>query len=321
MKSEKCPCGSGADYSECCSRFHQGGVPENALQLMRSRYSAYAMNLPDYIIKTTSPASPHFSDNLYLWNRNIVEFCQNTEFQKLEVIDFKENENLATVTFTAYISQAGKDAPFTERSYFEKRKGFWLYLRGRNEMGYVPEMAKGPEQHFPLAYYGDPILTTPALEIEDITEEIKLLATKMIESMHSFPGLGLAAPQIKQSVRLFVAQPPVENLEGKFEPGKIEVYINPKITSPSVDTWIEEEGCLSIPTIRGKVKRPKQATIEYINLEGNPIIKVVSGWEARVIMHEYDHLEGILFTDRLEKKERYQFEPRLRQLKQRIEFF
>lgn len=321
MKSPLCPCGSGNAYQECCEGFHQGMLPQSALQVMRSRYSAYALNNPDYIIKTTSPASPHYNENLFVWKQSITQFSEQTIFQRLEIIDAKENGDLATVTFTVFLTQAGKEAAFTERSYFERRKGIWLYLRGRNEAGHLPELAQGPEQFFPLAYYGDPILTTPAEPIGEIDEEIKQLAAEMIESMHSFPGLGLAAPQVKRSLRLFVAQPPIEVAKGKFEPGQIEVYINPKLSNFSADTWVEEEGCLSIPTIRGKVKRPKEATIEYTNLQGEPIVKPVSGWEARVIMHEYDHIDGILFTDRLEKKDRYAFEPRLRQLKQRIESF
>lgn len=320
MTSGVCPCGSGCNYDECCERLHRGEISaETAEKLMRARFSAYAHNQADYIIKTTHPASPHYTENFSTWKRSLNEFSKGTEFLKLEIVDFSAEGDLATVTFIAFLTQGGQDATFTEKSYFQKAKGEWLYLRGHGERGEVRELASQyPSQHFPLAYYGDPILLKPAEPIIVIDDEIKELAGKMIEAMRSFPGLGLAAPQIKRSLRLFVAQPPVEVAPGKLERGQVEVFINPKLTMPSDETWVEEEGCLSIPTLRGSVRRPLEVTIEYQNLQGEHIKRQLSGWEARVIMHEYDHIEGILFTDRLEKKERYAFEPRLRTLKQRL---
>ena len=106
-------------------------MPENALQLMRSRYSAYVLNLPDYIIETTHPANPRYSENKSAWKRSISQFSQNSSFQKLEVLDFQESDTLATVTFTAHLSQEGRDATFTEKSYFEKINGRWLYRDGQ----------------------------------------------------------------------------------------------------------------------------------------------------------------------------------------------
>src|ERR1700733_13250155 len=114
-----CPCGSHKEYEQCCGIFHKGGKPENALQLMRSRYSAFVLNLPDYIIATTHPASPQYSDNKFSWRRAISQFCQNSYFHNLEILDFKERNTIATVTFTVYLSQKGQDATFTEHSFFE----------------------------------------------------------------------------------------------------------------------------------------------------------------------------------------------------------
>ena len=320
MNAPLCPCGSEEPYSECCARFHQGVEPDNALQLMKARYSAYVLNIPDYILKTTHPASPQYTENLSQWKRNVILFSENTHFQKLEIIDFYENGDLATVTFTVFISQGGKDVTFTEKSFFEKRKGKWLYLRGRGEQGHHPELATNiPNQPLPLAYYGAPILTEVAKPIAEITPEIKKLVEEMIATMYASPGMGLAAPQVYQSIRLFIAQPPIEIASGKFETGQLEVFINPEVSDLSSDTWENEEGCLSIPTIRAEVLRPKEITIEYTNLKGDRINKRVSGWEARVILHEYDHIDGILFTQRLNKKERQQLDARLRQLKKRIQ--
>ncbi len=318
MNAPLCPCGSGEPYFQCCDLFHQGLEPESALQLMKARYSAYVLNNPEYILKTTHPASSQYSENLSQWKRNVISFSENTEFHQLKVIDFQQNENMATVTFTVFISQGDKDATFTEKSFFEKRKGRWLYLRGRGESGHHPEVAiKIPHQPLALAYYGEEILTQPALPVEEITDEIKNLAADMIKTMHSCPGMGLAAPQVHRSIRLFVAQPPIEVSPGKFETGPIEVYINPKLSSPSNKAWEHEEGCLSIPMIKANVWRPNEVTIEYINLEGIVISKHISGWEARVIMHEYDHIDGVLFTERISKKDRHLLDMRLRHLKQR----
>lgn len=137
MKNEKeeipCPCSSGNTYAACCKPFHQGSLPKTAVQLMRSRYSAYALCLPDYIIRTTHPNNPRFNHNAKLWTKQITDFCLNTEFKKLDVLHFEEKDPFATVTFFAYLYQNGKDASYKEQSYFEKVKGKWLYLIGNHE--------------------------------------------------------------------------------------------------------------------------------------------------------------------------------------------
>lgn len=126
-----CPCCSMKEYDNCCKRFHEGSLPENALQLMRSRYSAYVLNIPDYIIATTHPANPQYSEDKFSWKRSISQFSRISSFHKLEILDFKENKALATVTFTAYLSQEAHEATFTERSFFEKINNRWLYRDGQ----------------------------------------------------------------------------------------------------------------------------------------------------------------------------------------------
>lgn len=123
----KCPCGTGKEYGACCKPFHQGGLPRSALELMRSRYSAYALNLPEYIIATTHPENPQDNDL-----KKIAEFCTHTTFKKLEIIDFQEKGDVATVTFVAHLAQDGKDFSLSERSTFEKVDGKWLYLNGES---------------------------------------------------------------------------------------------------------------------------------------------------------------------------------------------
>ena len=130
MIEDPCPCCSAESYKACCRRFHEGRLPENALQLMRSRYSAYALDIPDYIIATTHPANPHYSENRDAWKEDISQFSRSSSFRKLEILDFKEKGTLATVTFTAHIFQGSRDVTFTEKSSFEKVNGRWLYQSG-----------------------------------------------------------------------------------------------------------------------------------------------------------------------------------------------
>jgi SEC-C motif-containing protein len=130
-----CPCGSGDRYADCCRPFHLGQWPKTALKLMRSRYTAYALCLPRYIMETTHPDNSQFSYDTAQWSQKISEFCLNTEFKKLEILDFQENDSLATVTFIAHLMQHKKDVSFTERSSFKKIKGKWLYYSGVIEKG------------------------------------------------------------------------------------------------------------------------------------------------------------------------------------------
>lgn len=315
----RCLCFSGKDYDLCCKPFHQGAIPEQALALMRSRYSAYALNIPEYIIETTHPASPQYSDNKFWWKKNISQFAKSCSFQNLEILDFKEKDTLAVVTFTAYLSQDGHDATFTEKSYFEKNKNRWLYRGGQLVQGHAPNLiTTGQFRLLPLAYYGDPILRKKADEIPHITPSIKKLIEEMIETMDACDGAGLAAPQIHHSIRLFVIRQPIQVDENKFESGEVKVFINPTLSLYSAESWKASEGCLSIPTIRSLVERPMEVTVEYTTIEGNRVQERVTGWEARVIMHEYDHIEGILFIDRLTPEEQAKLLPFLQKLEKRI---
>lgn len=123
-----CPCGSQHPYKQCCYPLHIGQIPApTALALMRSRYSAYALGLSDYIIRTTHPENPQFQINTAKWRQEIDFFSKHTQFLKLEVLDFNESEPLAYVLFRAHLIQNGQDASFTEKSFFRKKEGQWLY--------------------------------------------------------------------------------------------------------------------------------------------------------------------------------------------------
>ena len=126
----QCPCSSNLPYEKCCKPFHEGKVCENALQLMRSRYSGYALNKASYIMETTHPDNPSFGREKKLWEEDIQRFAKNTSFEKLEIIDFSDGEKKAYVTFKAHLKHKGQDVSFTEKSLFEKVDGKWLYKEG-----------------------------------------------------------------------------------------------------------------------------------------------------------------------------------------------
>lgn len=149
----------------------------------------------------------------------------------------------------------------------------------------------------PIVAYGDPVLKKVASPVSSIDPELKSLIESMYETMYASNGVGLAAPQIGKSIRLFVVDgTPIDTLK---DSGFRKVFINPTILSEQGEEWIYEEGCLSIPGIRENVSRKPELTIQYTSMEGASLTEKYDGIQARIIQHEYDHLQGILFTDRL----------------------
>ena len=123
-----CPCGSGRKYKKCCRRLHLGQAPDSAEALMRSRYTAYAVGLSDYILDTTHPDSPHASPDRAAWRADVARFSASTEFERLEVTAHEPGDAQAHVTFTAHLRQGGEPVTMTERSRFLKVDGRWRYL-------------------------------------------------------------------------------------------------------------------------------------------------------------------------------------------------
>jgi len=302
-EAHSCFCCSGLEYAHCCKPYHEGLSPENALKLMRSRFAAYALNLADYIITTTHPASPHYQTNKFGWKRGIAQFARSSQFERLEILDFKENGSTAMVVFVAYIKQEGRDASFSERSTFEKVKGRWLYRDGVTSEGVDHSLVKeGSFKLLPLAYYGDEVLRQKALPVLEINDEVHDLIESMIETMDTFDGVGLAAPQVHRSLRLFVIRLPLEEAECL---GPVKVFINPEILTRSESLCHMSEGCLSIPKLRASVERPQEITIRYTDSEGRSVTETLNGLQARVVLHEYDHIEGVLFIDRLPEEKQH----------------
>lgn len=141
--------------------------------------------------------------------------------------------------------------------------------------------------------YGESVLREIAVKIENIDEDIVKLIDEMKISMEESNGIGLAAPQIGESISLFVTQAP----EDEFR-----VFINPEIIFTSLETCVYEEGCLSVPGFYENVKRAERIIIQAQNQRGRLFKLEADGMLARVILHEYDHLQGKLFIDYLPQK-------------------
>lgn len=150
---------------------------------------------------------------------------------------------------------------------------------------------------YPIVAYGHPILKKQATEIVKGEIDVEELSKDMFETMYHASGIGLAAPQIGKSIRMFIADAaPLEDEEiGDWK----QVFVNPEIIEEFGDDWVFEEGCLSIPNIREDVMRPEKLKIRYFDEKWEEHEEEYDGMQARIIQHEYDHIEGILFTDHL----------------------
>jgi peptide deformylase len=159
----------------------------------------------------------------------------------------------------------------------------------------------------PIVAYGDPILKVVAEEIPENSLELTQLIADMFETMYLAKGVGLAAPQIGKSVRLFIVDgAPFADEEGEEPDPKAEgiesfkkVFINPIIEEQSGEVWAFQEGCLSIPKIRENVHRKETVLVSYFDENWLFHEERFDGYAARIIQHEYDHLEGVLFIDKL----------------------
>lgn len=148
---------------------------------------------------------------------------------------------------------------------------------------------------YPICLYGDPVLRIKASEIKKDGLDIIKLSNDMFETMYSADGIGIAAPQIGLSLRIFVVDTSSLKKEGIDDFKK--VFINPEIISETGESWDFEEGCLSIPNIKESVSRKKSVAISYFDEHWNFFTETFGGMMARIIQHEYDHIEGKLFTD------------------------
>jgi peptide deformylase len=160
-----------------------------------------------------------------------------------------------------------------------------------------------------IVTYGSKVLRKRAEDVQGVSPALKQLADDMLDAMYGAEGVGLAAPQVGESVRLFVLD--VSREEGQKNP---MVFFNPRIVAASGKATAEE-GCLSIPEVWAEVTRPEIITVHALDREGKPfVIENAGDLLARCIQHEYDHLEGVLFTDKISATDRLLNESRLKKL-------
>ncbi|RMG82737.1 MAG: peptide deformylase [Bacteroidetes bacterium] len=169
----------------------------------------------------------------------------------------------------------------------------------------------------PIYAYGHPVLKKVAEDIDKDFPGLEALIENMWETMYRAEGVGLAAPQIGKSIRLFIVDTDqvLSKDKSSEEQGIKQVFINARKIGEAGEPWDYEEGCLSIPDVRGEVSRPPQLKIQYLDENFEPQERIFTGMNARVIQHEYDHIEGILFTELLKPVKRQLIKRKLEKIR------
>ena len=162
----------------------------------------------------------------------------------------------------------------------------------------------------PINIYGSKVLRKRAEEVQEITPELRQFAEEMLETMYEASGIGLAAPQVGRSIRLIV----VDVTTGQDAPREPHILFNPKVVEKD-GASVAEEGCLSIPGVWADVERPEKITVEALEKDGKPLVlKDIDGMFARCIQHEIDHLDGVLFVDKISAMDRTLNQNKLKKL-------
>lgn len=174
-----------------------------------------------------------------------------------------------------------------------------------------------PGTHLRVVRYPSPILRAPNAEVTSFDAELAALAKGMFKVMYAANGVGLAAPQVGVNIRMMVWNPDGDARKWLAE----KVLVNPRVVSWGKETAVDVEGCLSFPGMNGLVRRSTSVKVEGQNVKGKPIKMKLTGWQAVIFAHEYDHLDGVLYVDRLEEGEREKEEVggRLRELVEEYE--
>jgi peptide deformylase len=167
-----------------------------------------------------------------------------------------------------------------------------------------------------IRYYGDPILRQIAQPVGAITDEVREICHNLVETILHYDGIGLAAPQVGILLRNFVTNVESEDEKGELHLGEPKIYINPELSTPGSTIVDRSEGCLSIPKLYLAIPRPLTIRLDALDINGNPFHEECYGYQARNRMHEVDHLNGVLFVDRVKGKRRTEIEPTLRRIKQ-----
>jgi peptide deformylase len=165
----------------------------------------------------------------------------------------------------------------------------------------------------PIRIWGDPVLREKARPIDSIDDEVRRLAEDMLETLADAEGVGLAGPQVGASRRIIIVHPAPRDGEPREE---ARVLLNPDVVERGGPQVGAEEGCLSIPGIYETVKRPERVRVRALDLEGKSVEIDASGIVARILQHEIDHLDGVLFVDRVGPMRRALLRRRLRELQE-----
>lgn len=167
----------------------------------------------------------------------------------------------------------------------------------------------------PIYAYGQPVLRKKAVPIDQQYPDLATLIIDMYDTMYSAKGVGLAAPQIGKDIRLFVIDTVQINKKDQSAMGIKCVFINAELVDESGDPWLYEEGCLSIPDIHVEIERNPSIRIKYYNEQWEEHTDTFEGVNARVIQHELDHIEGVLFIDRMKPLKRRMINRKLEKIK------
>jgi len=167
----------------------------------------------------------------------------------------------------------------------------------------------------PVYAYGQPVLKEMGKEIDKDYPDFEKLLADMWETMYHASGVGLAAPQIGRSIRLFLVDTVQMMEEGEEDKGIKQVFINAQKIEEGGEEWAYEEGCLSIPHVRGDVERPAQIKLSWQDEKFEQHEAVFTGLNARVIQHEYDHIDGLLFTEKLKPMKKRMVRRKLENIK------
>jgi len=169
-----------------------------------------------------------------------------------------------------------------------------------------------------MRYYGDTILRKVAEPVTVFDGKLRELAEGMIETMLFERGVGLAAPQVGESIRLITA---LRMEESDDSDAPADALVNPKVVFASKETWSYEEGCLCIPGVSGNVIRPQEVEVEYQDLDGNPRRIRSDKFFGRILQHEIDHLNGVLFIDYLSSAQKSLIKPKLKEISESKHLF
>ena len=159
----------------------------------------------------------------------------------------------------------------------------------------------------PIIYYPDPILRIKCAPVEEITPEILQFISDLEETMLSFNAIGFASPQVGKSLAICLSRTIDTDEAGSAVLGPTQVFINPKLSNPSKETWTHREANPCIADVEAPICRPESITVTALDTTGTSFTKILHRWCARVLMHENDHLNGVLFIDRLDKKQKKYF--------------